>query len=77
MIRFTHALRLTRKVTANIPRLSRGIQPQGGRGAAVCFSSETNGDDKKGGKAPEEFYDEEIEEDKEFMDMMSAVARGG
>ena len=51
--------------------------PHGSRIAGARFSSETNGADKGSGKAPEEFYDEEVEEDKEFMDMMSAVARGG
>ena len=55
----------------------RCLLPPGGNRAAACFSSETSGTDKEDKKAPEEFYDEEVEEDKEFMDMMSAVARGG
>jgi ribosomal protein S18 len=37
--------------------------------------SSSSGD--KDGAAPEEFYDDDVEKEKEFMDMISAIARGG
>lgn len=76
MNRLQRVLNVSRKVAAS-PLLRRSSMGHNSNiGSAFCFSSSSDGSDKKNDKAPDEFYDEEVEDDKEFMDMISAVARG-